>query len=271
MNRLIGVCVLAVAGTGTLAHAEPAPPPAAAPSAAAPVPPALPEAPAPSVVASGPPAPAAAPSVVAPGPPAPAADDHTSVVWHWGVGYQGISSLPIATGCCDTNGRPQLGSVNAPVIGVRHWFRDARGVDLGLGLGIQTGTAQPSASGFALHVGLPIVIAHRRHTAFEITPEATFGFATGTIPSPTPVVGPGRAYGVLLRAGARAGAEVHFGFIGLPELALQATVGLYCRTQIYALDQNNITIGSSSTLITTSVNDNPWGIFTDTISALYYF
>ena len=115
------------------------------------------------------------------------------------------------------------------------------------------------------------MLGRRRHTAFEITPEATVGFTTGTIPAPTPTVGPGSVSGALLRAGARAGAEVHFGFIGLPELALQATVGVYWRTEAYHLDQNGIPLGSVSTLITTSVNDNPWGIFTDTISALYYF
>jgi hypothetical protein len=195
------------------------------------------------------------------------------VVGHWAVGYQGISSLPIATGCCDTNGLPQLGTVNAPVIGVRYWFRPTVGVDAGLGLGIQTGNAQPSAYGFALHGGLPIVLAHGRHTALELTPEATVGFTTGNIPASTSTSNnSGTAGGLLLRAGARIGAEVHFGFIGLPELALQATVGLYWRTQTWHLDQNGgASVSASSTLITTSVNDAPWGIFTDTISALYYF
>jgi hypothetical protein len=195
------------------------------------------------------------------------------VVGHWALGYQGISSLPIATGCCDTNGLPQLGTVNAPVIGVRYWFRPTVGVDLGLGLGIQTGDAQPSSYGFAFHAGLPVVLAQGRHTAFEVTPEATVGFTTGTIGAPAGSgMGSSSAGGLLLRAGARAGAELHFGFIGLPELALQATVGLYWRTQTWHLDQSGgASISASSTLITTSVNDAPWGIFTDTISALYYF
>jgi hypothetical protein len=223
-----------------------------------------------------PPAPAAPATTVAattaPPPPAPAVDDHASVVRHLGVGYQGISSLPIATGCCDTGGNAQMGTVNAPVIGVRYWFRQSVGVDAGVGLGIQTGSAQPSAYGFAFHAGLPVVLGRGRHTAFEVTPEATVGFTKGTIPAPMGMnVADGHAGGLLLRAGARAGAEVHFGFIGLPELALQATVGLYWRTQTWRLDQGGMSSSGSSTLVTTSVNDNPWGIFTDTISALYYF
>jgi hypothetical protein len=218
------------------------------------------------------PSPATVAATTAPDPLAPPADDHASVVRHWGVGYQGVSSLPIATGCCDTGGNAQMGTVNAPVIGVRYWFRQKVGVDAGVGLGIQTGSAQPSAYGFAFHAGLPVVLGRGRHTAFEVTPEATVGFTTGTIAPPAGTnAAAANASGLLVRAGARAGAEVHFGFIGLPEVALQATVGLYWRTQTWHLDQAGMTSSGSSTLVTTSVNDNPWGIFTNTISALYYF
>ncbi len=273
--------VLAAVGSFGARTATAQQPPAQAPPAAAPTPPA---APVPQVVVApvtpepaAPPQPAPA-AAVATSSAAPAAagvvGDHASVVGHWGVGYLGISSLPIGAGCCDTNGLPQLGTISAPVIGVRYWFRDTLGVDAGLGLGIATGTAQPSAYGFAFHAGLPIALAQSRHAAFEVTPEATVGFTTGTIPVLAGGVSAagGSVGGLLLRAGARIGAEVHFGFIGLPELALQATVGLYWRTETYHFDQNGgVPISASSTLITTSVNDNPWGIFTDSIAALYYF
>lgn len=202
----------------------------------------------------------------------PSGDDHAAFVGHSAVGYMGISSLPIGGACCDDAGYPQLETVNAPVVGVRHWSRDALGVDAGLGLGIRTRSGQSSAYGFAFHAGLPIALAHGRHAAFELTPEATVGFTTGTVPAPVGLrVGEGDIGGVLIRAGARAGAEVHFGFIGLPELALQATVGLYWRTEAWHLDQNGIALGANSTTITTSVNGAPWSIFTNTITALYYY
>ena len=214
---------------------------------------------------------------VAPAPPgsAPAVNDHASVVGHWGVGYQGISSLPIAGPCCDASGGPQPETVNAPVIGFRHWFRRTLGVDAGLGVGVHTAPGQPSAYGFALHGGLPIVLGQGRHTAFEVTPEATVGFATGSNPMAAPPSGSATVDGFLFRAGARAGAEVHFGFIGMPELALQASVGLYWVTQAYNVDQKgaggSVRFGSHTTVITTSVNGNPWDIFSQSIAALYYF
>jgi len=271
-TRFAAAILVSLVASSAGAQQPPAPAPEPAP-AAAPAPAPVAEPPVAATPATPQPAPATAVTSAAAPSPAPAVDDHSSVVGHWAVGYQGISSLPIATGCCDTNGLPQLGTVSAPVIGVRYWSRPTIGVDLGLGLGIQAGSAQPSASGFAFHAGLPIVLAHARHTAFEVTPEATVGFTTGKIPaSPTLNLGSGTASGLLLRAGARVGAEVHFGFIGLPELALQATVGLYWRTQTWSLDQGGGgSVSASSTLVTTSVNDAPWGIFTDTISALYYF
>ena len=189
MNRLIGICVLTTVVSPAMAEADSF-------EATTPVAQQLPSA-APPLSTS-------------------AIDDHLSVVGRWAVGYQGISSLPIAGACCDDNGRPQVATVDAPVVGVRHWFRETLGVDAGVGFRMQTASSQASAYGFALHAGLPIVLGRRRHTAFEITPEATVGFTTGTIPAPTPTVGPGSVSGALLRAGARAGAEVHFGFIGLP-------------------------------------------------------
>ncbi len=282
LSAVLAAAVVSFGARMATAQQPPAPPPGQAPPGSASAPSAAPE---PAIVVAPvtaesvtTPQATLAPNVVTSSAPSPAAaglvGDHASMVGHWAVGYLGISSLPIGAGCCDTNGLPQLGTVSAPVLGVRYWFRDALGVDVGLGLGVQTGTAQPSAYGFAFHAGLPIVLAQGRHTAFEVTPEATVGFTTGTIPVPAGGVSAqgGNVGGLLLRAGARVGAEVHFGFIGLPELALQATVGLYWRTETYHYDQNDgVSISASSTLITTSVNDSPWGIFTDTISALYYF
>ena len=274
LNLLIGLAaaIVSFVARPALAEQPPAAIPDGPPPAAAPEP--TPTNPAPPIVIE--------PAPLAPPPPAPAvtmtttavppAGDHQQFVGHFGVGYQGISSLPIAAGGAP-GALPQLGTVSAPVIGIRYWFRESVGFDAGLGIGIQTGSAQPSAYGFALHTGLPIALAHGRHSVFEIIPEATVGFTTGTIAG-QPGVGVGTnasVGGFLVRAGARAGAELHFGFIGLPELALQATVGLYWRTETFHWDQAGTSTSATSTLITTSVNDAPWGIFTDTVSALYYF
>jgi hypothetical protein len=86
--------------------------------------------------------------------------------------------------------------------------------------------------------------------------------------------------------GSRVGAEVHLGFVGLPNLALQASVGLYLSMMKIRADGGSrapdssaspsderpkTTYQQSSTTITTSVHGQPWGIFENSISARYYF
>jgi hypothetical protein len=206
-------------------------------------------------------------------PGAPGDSDHALFVGRWAVGYQGLSSLPIAGNCCDASGGgPLLETVSAPVIGVRHWLRSTLGVDAGIGIGVHSVVREASVYGVALHAGLPIVLGQGHHTVFEVTPEATLGFTLGhDLATPPPVGGSTTSDGFLLRVGARAGAEVHFGFIGMPELALQATVGLYWLGEAYNVKVDGLWIGSRFMTLTTSVNGNPWDIFSENIAALYYF
>ncbi|MEO8901037.1 MAG: hypothetical protein ABI488_05160, partial [Polyangiaceae bacterium] len=78
--------------------------------------------------------------------------------------------------------------------------------------------------------------------------------------------------GFHLDIGARAGGEVQFGFIGIPELSLQAGVGV-----ALTYDRVKATPGAgdatvqSRTSLGTSLAGNPWDIFTGNIAALYYF
>jgi len=60
-------------------------------------------------------------------------------------------------------------------------------------------------------------------------PEGTIAFANGTIKSPpagTATVPDQELRGFKLDLGARAGAEIHFGFIGIPQLSLQVEAPL---------------------------------------------
>jgi len=306
LSRGFGVALLLIASRAT---AEPVIPPAAPPAheALPPLPPPA-EAPpgAPSVGAPTPPPPptTVAPIAVALPPlqaerraePPPAMEpgagvlsDHQSVVHHIAVGYFGISQLPVGVG---TNGTGP-GIVNAPVVGVRYWATRLIGVDLGVGFGYShtgsTTTGGMSVAGndwgFAFHAGLPLSLASSRHFSFELVPvEATVGFAGGSSPN---AGGPGAAgsvsslSGFRMDVGGRIGAELHFGFIGIPQLALEGSIGLYVQYEAYsatATPESGAPPGSSptttsgtATSITTSVGSDPWAIFTDTISALYYF
>lgn len=211
--------------------------------------------------------------------------DHEKVIGHLAVGYLGLTTLPIAGG----GGIPD--TVNAPVVGVRYWFAERIGLDVGLGFGLSSGstesvtgaqtvtTDRPSVFGMALHGGVPLVFAHVKHFKFLTVPELNIGFARAT---EQPAGGAPGAQppevshsGFHLDVGARIGSEIHFGFIGVPQLSLQATIGLFGRidNRKASSEVNGVTnsVSSSSSGFGTSVQSDPWAIFANNISALYYF
>ncbi len=213
-----------------------------------------------------------------------AVSDHEKVVGHIGVGYLGLTTLPLAPG----NGIPA--TVSAPIVGVRYWLAEKIGLDLGVGFGLTSASTEvvnggnsqqrdaPSVFGAAIHGGVPLVFAHEKHYKFLLVPELNVGFAKATF---TPNVPPGAPAqpdeshsGFHLDVGARIGAEIHFGFIGVPALALQATVGAFVRRDtIKVSSEPNGGTQSSSTGVTsfgTSVQSDPWALFANNISAIYY-
>jgi hypothetical protein len=239
-----------------------------------------------------PPAPPTAPSPAAsPAPRAAAADvrdepateepsDHDRFVHRFAIGYFGVSQVPYAgnlgTGTLATS------YVQAPVIGVRYWMNRGVGLDLGVGLGASTFANSyspapspapqnpPSIFGFALHGGIPIAMAAAKHFTFEVVPEVSFGYATSTIEGATSSANIS-VNGIRFDLGGRVGGEIHFGFIGVPQLALQASVGLFMRYQTVNASQGATSASSAAFTLGTSVGNDPWAIFTDNVSALYYF
>jgi hypothetical protein len=267
----------------TVPSAPTAPPAAAAPSApstpAPPPPAAVPRPPPPVTIASE--------SDTPPEKPEEPKSDHARFVGHFGVGYFGISALPFP-GAGNT-GAVAIQSVQAPVIGIRYWASEMLGVDLGIGFatnsasttstvnGTSMSTDQPGSLGFAFHAGMPIAVAGGKHYSFQIVPEANIGFTSGTIKG-TPATTTGGVStpdtdlsGFLISVGAHVGAEIHFGFIGIPELALQANVGLYVTHQSVKESADGTSDSYGQTTFTTSVGSNPWSIFADNVAALYYF
>jgi hypothetical protein len=137
-----------------------------------------------------------------------------------------------------------------------------------------------SLSAFVFHVGVPIALASAKHFTFEAIPEVNLGFASGTIkdqapPNPAGAVVPTRAdvklSGFMLDIGGRIGGELHFGFIGVPELSVLGTVGLAFSTRKQSAAVGGNTASNTDTTIGTSVQDTPFGIFSRNIAALYYF
>lgn len=268
----VGLTMLSMSLVPGLARAQ-EPPPPPPPRPAPPPPPPAPEAP----------------------PAAPAEDalnDHQRFIGHLGVTYFDITDLPIANQVTG-GGTPGPGgitssTVSAPVVGVRYWLNNRFGIDGGIGLGLAGGSDQSvnagtsttvsktSSTGFALHGGLPIALAEGKHYAFLAIPEFTVGVTSATYtPVSTAAGGPGGANqdlsGFLLDVGARVGAEIYFGFIGLPQLALQASVGLSYRRSVYKWSSSGNSSSDGTNTFGTQVNADPWAIFKDAVSATYYF
>ncbi len=195
--------------------------------------------------------------------------DHDSVVGRLAVGYLGRNGVTV----------PNLtGStvIQTPVIGVRYWLSDMLGIDAGLGFGLTSGSRTaggmsndfPGWHLFMIHGGVPLSLASAGHFSFQIVPELNLGFAGGSVD----VAGQtNKVSGFHLDVGARAGAEIHFGFINVPQLSLQGSVGLRLNTDSTSQTLAGVETKESHFGLGTTVGDNPWNIFTSNVAALYYF
>jgi hypothetical protein len=221
-----------------------------------------------------------------PKPSGPDTPDHELFERRFGIAFHGISQTPIAAPAGATVG---VGSVTTPVVGVRYWLSKGIGIDGGIGLGFaggsttvkaangtETKTDKADALGFMFHAGVPIVPAYAKHYKFLVIPEINIGGATQTIKGGTPAVpSETKLSGFYFDIGARAGAEIHFGFIGVPELSLQGTVGLALQRQSVSATTTvagaESSVSDGTTRIGTSLQAPPWAIFTNNIAAIYYF
>ena len=231
--------------------------------------------------AAAPPAPATGMTLpgAAPPPPPPGTRDHDLMVGHFAVGYMGFRTMPLA----NVNGTD--GTVaNVPVIGARYWLDPMLGIDAGLGFLFSGGSNKTDPGGvsvdrqgytvFVLHGGVPLALAGSQHFSFQVVPELNLGFSSSGVAGAGPMGSDVDLSGFHLDVGARAGAEIHFGFIGIPELALQGGVGLafkWDHTKATAKTNPEQSVSTNQTALGTNTGDNPWNIFTGNIAALYYF
>ncbi|MBL8600959.1 MAG: hypothetical protein JNK72_03450 [Myxococcales bacterium] len=220
--------------------------------------------------------------------------DHSVVVNRLGLRYFGASSLP---SLAVMGGNPSAGAPQTiHTVGLRYWLNGGMGIEAGLGFGFrsassttttQTGSTtntstedDPNFFGLGLHFGLPVVLAEAKHVNIQLVPYAALAFGTSSI-----TTGEGdnvrdvSSSAVQLRAGANLAAELQFGFIGVPQLGLQAQFGAALALNYFSalaeLRRNGDTVEVSSTNFTLGTTLGPhYGladIISGSISAVWYF
>ena len=208
--------------------------------------------------------------------------DHDMFIGHVGFGWLGTRDIPAGV---VTAANP---AIPTPAVGVRYWATPMLGIDVGLGFFMTSGSTNtqpqppgmtvdaPSRTTFLIHGGVPLALASAGHFSFQVTPELDVGFGTGTI-KPAPVPPPGVTppntdlSGFLLQVGARVGGEVYFGFIGIPQLSLDASVGVFLQSTNAKTAVTPASQKVSNLRIATSSVAQPWDIFRSNIAARYYF
>lgn len=196
--------------------------------------------------------------------------DHSKVVGHLGASYFGQFDVPFGT---------LAGKAPTQMVGVRYWSSDSMAFDIGLGFATVGGSTKsgsttvdnPSLFGVSLMGGVPITMLSAKHYTFFIEPQLRFGYASQSIKPP----GGGdetKNTGYRVVVGATAGAEIQFGFIGIPHLALDATIGLGADiASATSKTGANPETTSSTTGVGTAAFAAPWNIFNSNVAARYYF
>lgn len=222
--------------------------------------------------------------------------DHAKLVGRFGIGFIGIGDLPIATARpigtashpgLSPNDHVDVATVSAPAIGARIWLRQRIGIDTGIGFSYSGGSTssdfggngqaipKQSVLGLLLHLGVPLVAADIEHMALLVVPEASFGMARSNVKPAYEANAPPSAElrGYRLDLGVRIGGEIHFGFMGLPNLALEAGVALAFTNEWVSATAGSQSVSDSSARLTTLSLANPWDIFkgVGNVAARYYF
>ena len=226
---LVGaLSVIAAAAWSAAAYAQepaPVPPEAAAPPAAAAMPPGQQPPPPPAQPMPPPPPPV---MTRTPEPEIPAAHSESDLdveARRFAIGYSGVSQVPTGTGHAGRTGdRPALLGHPDARHRRRGRFRLAGRIDGRVGH--EHGQGQRLRLRAAGRACRSRSSTHR-HVSFQVIPFVTFAHGQTS----TSIGGLRRPdfSGMRFEVGARTGFEVFFGFIGIPELALSATVGAAVR------------------------------------------
>lgn len=169
------------------------------------------------------------------------ATDHSQV--SFGATFFGLDDLTLLP----ADGTNDAIRLRMPAIGIRYWVSESIGLDIGVGLGILSDQTFDECSGpncesvkiggidggfgFRLHFGLPVALKTYEHFNVLLTPEIGFLYGGATIYNVNDPLDDIALSSFALDVGVKIGGELQFGFWGVPNLALQANIGLGLRYQ----------------------------------------
>lgn len=224
------------------------------------------------------------------------ATDHSVVAGHIGLRYFGASSLPALSGGSSMGMAAPTADATIQTVGIRYWLNGNLGLDLGLSLGIRSGsnTVQvtngmgttttsvdnPSFFGFGLVAAVPLMLAESKHVSIHLDPFLALAFGRSAITTDSGVNTTDTSQSAFqFGVGGNIAAELQFGFLGVPQLALQGQFGLALqfRSQSQTVDRPsmNFTASSSQSGLSVGTTFGPgYGladIISGSISAVWYF
>jgi hypothetical protein len=206
-----------------------------------------------------------------------ASSAHEAVVGRLGVGWFGTRDVPVGPANMAGNG-----PIPTPIVGIRYWLSSTLGIDAGLGFFTMSSatrvespnmaltTEGPSRTSILFHAGVPISLADAGNFSFVVIPEINVGIGMGGTKATMGMAATDLS-GFLIEGGVRAGAEVFFGFIGIPQLSLEGTLGAFLSSATGKFTQSGGSNRFSSFVFATSSVAQPWDIFRKDIAARYYF
>jgi hypothetical protein len=180
---------------------------------------------------------------------------------------------------------PAFRRVSVPMVGLRWWTPlQWLGLEVGLGAMVSASASEipgvngsnptdgPTTTELLFHFSAPLALASTEHTIVFLAPELRIGRSTESTGDPrNPLLS--MTWDVSLKAGV----EIFFSFIGLPNLSLEAGVRAGLIHEIRTFPVASPLSGPvqegrrTQTRFATSLVANPWDLFTSTLAARYYF
>lgn len=221
--------------------------------------------------------------------PPPDDTDHAVVVGHLGLRYFGAAYMP-ALAFAEDGMTLQESGKGLTTVGLRYWFSKTVGADVGVGVAFARGSTTVGAPGttedepafFALGVqaAMPIMVAEAKHLAIHVDPGMYLRYGRSAID----VLQDGattedRFTSVQFGIGGNVVAELQFGFMGVPQLGLEAQLGVALAYDAKHLETTLRGTGSTSSVSTDSVNFGTTAgpaygldqVLKGSLSAVWYF